>query len=86
MVSGQNEPYYCAYHLIIHVDNILCTHHQPKQVMDVMDGNFCLKSGVEDKPHTYLLLGTNKVMDIYTRDTDYREKLLGIGESALCIL
>ena len=52
MVDANNKQYYA--YLIIYVDDVLCIHHDPKQVMDVIDNNFRLKNGVDSHPKTYL--------------------------------
>ena len=40
-------------YLIIYVDDVICIHHNPNIVMDIISGKYRLKSGVED-PKMYL--------------------------------
>ena len=40
--------------LIVYIDDVLCVHHEPKQVMDIIDKDFCLKYGVDNSPKNYL--------------------------------
>ena len=46
------DPYYA--YLIVYVDDVLCIHHCPKSIMDLIGKDFRLKSGIDENPSTYL--------------------------------
>ena len=51
-VDNDGKEYYA--YLIIYVDDVLCIHHDPKQVMDVIGETFRLKNGIDTNPSNYL--------------------------------
>lgn len=51
MRKEDGEQYYS--YLVIYVDDVLCIHHNPKQVMDAIHAQFRLKGAIEE-PSTYL--------------------------------
>ena len=51
-VKPNGERYYA--YLIVYVDDVLCIHHDPKSVMDIIGGDFRLKNGVDNNPSNYL--------------------------------
>ena len=65
-VDSAGKEYYA--YLIIYVNDILCIHHEPKQVMDVIGQTFRLKSGVDNNPKNYL--GADICKWTYERDDD----------------
>ena len=51
-LSPDGKKYYS--YLIVYVDDVLCIHHHPKSVLDVVSGTFRLKNGIDEDPSTYL--------------------------------
>ena len=51
-VDSDGKPYYA--YLIIYVDDVLCIHHLPGKIMDVINDDFRLKNGVDTNPKSYL--------------------------------
>ena len=47
-------PYYS--YIVVYVDDVLCIHHDPKSIMDIIHANYRLKKGIEDLS---LYLGTD---------------------------
>ena len=51
-ITTTGKKYYS--YLIVYVDDVLCVHEHPKSVLDVINGTFRLKNGIDENPSTYL--------------------------------
>ena len=77
-VDNDGKEYYS--YLIIYVDDVLCVHHEPKQVMDVIGETFRLKNGVDSDPTNYL--GADVRSWTYERDDGSEGKCWAIGSQS----
>ena len=77
-VDDDNKEYYA--YLIVYVDDVLCVHHQPKQVMDVIGETFRLKNGIDTNPSNYL--GADIRAWTYERDDGSNGQCWAVGSQS----
>ena len=77
MLKPNGEKYYA--YMIVYVDDILCLHRNPKQVMDLIEERYRLKDTVES-PKLYL--GTDVKEYKYERDDGTTGKCWAMGSSS----